>query len=58
MLKKKHAQQREKLLKLASYHGYKKAVLFWLEESVKHTNDKSKKEFYKEKIEVISSPLL
>lgn len=51
-------EQRAKLLKLASYHGYKKAVLFWLEESEKHTHDKSKKEFYKEKIEVISSPLL
>ena len=48
-------KQRAKLLKLASYHGYKKAVLFWLEESKKHTDDKTKKAYFQEKIEVIMS---
>ena len=51
-------EQRAKLLQLASYYGYKKAVIFWLEESKKHTNDKIKKEFFQEKIEVIKSPSL
>ncbi len=47
-------EQRVKLLELASYHGYKKAVLFWLEESKKHTNDKTRKAFFQEKIRVLS----
>ena len=30
---------REKLVKLASYHGYKKVVLFWLQEQKKYLNN-------------------
>ncbi len=45
--------QRAKYLQIASRNGYKKAVLFWLNESKSKTNDKNKKEYFQRKIEAI-----
>ena len=45
--------QRAELLKVASYHGYKRAVIFWLLESKGHTQNKNKKAFFQQKIEAI-----
>lgn len=45
--------QRAKYLQVASYNGYKKAVLFWLNESKINTSDEDKKEIFQQKIEAI-----
>lgn len=45
--------ERTEYLKVASYNGYKKAVLFWLNESKIHTNESAKKEFFQQKIEAL-----
>ena len=45
---------REKLLNLASYHGYKKAALFWLREQKKHTKSIEKVKIIDKKIRILS----
>lgn len=44
-----HAQ-REAMIQLASQYGYKKAVLFWLKESLKYSNHNAQKRVLKQKI--------
>ena len=44
---------RENLIKLSSHYGYKKSVLFWLEESKKHLSDSHKIEKIDKKIAVL-----
>lgn len=56
-LKKKHLTrpQREHLLEVASYNGYKRAALFWLEQSKLHASTDAEKKFYQHKIDVMQS---
>lgn len=46
---------REKIIKSASYSGYKKIILFWLEESKKTTKDKNKLDNLNQKISILNS---
>lgn len=48
-----HAQ-REEMIELASYYGYKKAVLFWLRESKKDANEDDKNNIDK-KIKILTT---
>jgi len=48
------SEERAKLLEVASFHGYKKAVFFWLEESKKHSEQEAQKEFFQQKIEALT----
>lgn len=47
---------REKLLSIASYHGYKKAVLFWLQESLHHSSDAKKRAQLQKRIDILNNP--
>ena len=47
------SEERAKLLEVASFNGYKKAVIFWLEESIKYADKGAEKEFFQQKIEAI-----
>jgi len=44
---------REKIIQLASFYGYKKAVLFWLNEEKKYTKDSKKIEYLNKKISIL-----
>jgi len=44
---------RAKITKLASFYGYKKAVLFWLNEQKKYTQDRKEKEYLEKKISIL-----
>ena len=46
---------RKKILKLSSFYGYKKIVLFWLNESKKYEKDKSERQKIEAKISILSS---
>ena len=46
---------RKKILKLSSFYGYKKVVLFWLNESKKYEKDKREKQKIETKISILSS---
>lgn len=46
---------RKKLLDIASYHGYKKAVLFWLQESLHHSSDAKKRARLQKKIDILKN---
>jgi len=46
-------QERAKMLEVSSFHGYKKAVVFWLKESSKYADSEAEKEFFQQKIEAI-----
>jgi hypothetical protein len=46
---------REDMIRVASFNGYKKSVLFWLRESKKYTTDKIKRETISKKIVVLES---
>jgi hypothetical protein len=46
--------QREEMIKLASFYGYKKAVLFWLRESKKDASEEDKNRIDK-KIKILTS---
>lgn len=50
-----NATQREQLLKRASLYGYKKAIIFWLDESSKKTNDIEEKQKLQKKIAILTS---
>jgi len=49
---------RKKILKLSSFYGYKKIVLFWLHESKKYAKDKKEREKIEAKISVLTVPIL
>lgn len=46
---------REKLIELASFYGYKKSAIFWLNESMKYTTDKNKLNKISKKISILES---
>jgi DNA primase len=46
-------ETKENMIKLASFNGYKKVVLFWLDELLKTTFNKKKKENIKKKISIL-----
>jgi hypothetical protein len=46
---------REKMVEVASFHGYKKAVLFWLHELKNNTIDKNKQAQLSKKISILNS---
>jgi len=48
-------RSREKIVNLASYHGYKKAVLFWLHESIKKSTDREERKKMRKKISILQS---
>ena len=48
------SEERANMLEVSSFHGYKKAVLFWLEESKKHSEQEAQKEFFQQKIEALT----
>ena len=56
-LMKEHlkATSRKKILKLSSFYGYKRVVLFWLHESKKYVKDKHELEKIEAKISILSS---
>ena len=45
--------KREELLEVASYHGYKKAVLFWLHQQLIHSSDAKEQIKLKKKINIL-----
>ena len=45
----------EKMVKIGSFHGYKKVVLFWLREMQKNTKDKQKKKLIDKRITILTS---
>jgi len=47
--------QRTKMLELASLHGYKKAVLFWLQESAKYSKEQVLKERFNQTRDCLES---
>jgi len=51
-------QTREYILTKASYHGYKKTVLFWLEENLKYTKDEEKIQQIQKKIFILKDKSL
>lgn len=56
-LNKEHLDDtsRKKMLDIASYHGYKKAVLFWLQERLHHSSDAKKRAQLQKKIHILNS---
>ncbi len=48
-------KEKEKVLDVASFHGYKKAVLYWLKELQNSTNDLNEKAYFKKKIDILQS---
>ncbi|MDD2791470.1 MAG: hypothetical protein PHU40_12510 [Sulfurimonas sp.] len=44
---------RERMIELGSYYGYKKVVLFWLEETKKQTKNKKELELLDKKISIL-----
>ena len=48
------SEERANMLEVSSFHGYKKAVLFWLEESKKHSEQEAQKKFFQQKIEALT----
>lgn len=46
---------REKMIEVASFHGYKKAVLFWLNEVKNNSVDKNKQAEISKKISILNS---
>ena len=44
---------RARMIELASYHGYKKVSIFWLEESKRHTKNKKELELLNKKINIL-----
>lgn len=51
-------ETRNYLIKSASFYGYKKAVLFWLDELSKHTKDPKKLQLIKKKILILQEGML
>ena len=47
------SEERAHMLDVASFNGYKKAVLFWLNESKKHSEQEAQKDFFQQKIEAL-----
>ena len=47
------SEERTYMLDVASFNGYKKAVLFWLRESKKHSVQEAQKTFFQQKIEAL-----
>ena len=45
--------ERAKLLEIASYNGYKKAVIFWLKESLKYADEETQKESFQKKLKIL-----
>lgn len=45
----------EKILKVASFYGYKKVVLFWLNEKISRTNNEEEKRRISKKIDILNS---
>ena len=48
-------ETRTKIIHKASYHGYKKAVLFWLHESLKNTSNPDEIKSIEKKISILKS---
>jgi len=46
---------REEMIKIASFHGYKKSVLFWLNEAKKSSTDENKRKNISKKISILES---
>jgi len=46
---------REKIINLASYHGYKKVVLFWLHESIKKNTNQEDRKKIRKRISILQS---
>ncbi|MBL0708697.1 MAG: hypothetical protein JJW00_06595 [Sulfurimonas sp.] len=49
------SSSRDDMIKIASFHGYKKSVLFWLDEEKNATKDMKKKEILSKKIKILRS---
>ncbi|MBU1217965.1 hypothetical protein KJ870_04100 [bacterium] len=47
-------KMRERMIELGSYYGYKRVVLFWLEESKKWTKNKKELELLDKKISILN----
>jgi len=47
--------QRDQILLIASKYGYKRAVIFWLEEQLNYTQNSAKKNQIKEKIKILQN---
>ncbi|OIP55074.1 MAG: hypothetical protein AUK54_04715 [Helicobacteraceae bacterium CG2_30_36_10] len=50
-----HNELRDKMIELASFHGYKKAVIFWLGEVKNNTLDNKKREEISKKISILNT---
>jgi len=50
-----NATSRAKIINSASYHGYKKVVLFWLNESLKYTENQEEIQKIEKKISILVS---
>ncbi|WP_321777383.1 hypothetical protein [Sulfurimonas sp.] len=48
------SSSREEMIKTASFHGYKKSVLFWLNEEKEKTRDEEKRIILSKKIKIMS----
>ncbi len=46
---------REKMIQLASFNGYKKSVLFWLEEKLKKSEDEAERQKIKKRISILTT---
>ncbi|MEA3228375.1 MAG: hypothetical protein U9P38_04800 [Campylobacterota bacterium] len=55
MRKNLSSYTREEIIKVASFHGYKKSVLFWLNEAKKNTTDENKRKNLSKKISILKS---
>ena len=55
MRDKLSCEAREDMIKVASFYGYKKSVLFWLNEARKNTTDGKKRKLLLKKISILKS---
>jgi len=49
------SDDRKKIIDIASFYGYKKLVIFWLKESIKHTPNLDEKMLIKQKVTILES---
>ena len=47
------AHTRDEIIETASYYGYIKAVIFWLNEAKNATNDENEKKILSKKIDIL-----
>ncbi len=49
------SKTRQEMIKVASFHGYKKSVLFWLNEAKKKSTDENERQYLSKKISILKS---